>query len=83
MGQILQSTQITQFEVQRVNDKPAINRDAYENGPQESHSYVVFKVQVVDNAEEQGSQKSEYRKDSKYIKPRDHFLLILLSQSSY
>lgn len=78
MCQILKLRQIRQLKIQRVYNKPAINRHRNENNPDHRHSDVVEENQIVDNGEEEECEESEADEHTEAPQPWNDFILIFL-----
>jgi hypothetical protein len=59
MRQILQLCQIRKFQIERVNDKPAVNRHRDYHNPKHCHGDVVEENQVVDDGKEKECEESK------------------------
>jgi hypothetical protein len=64
MCQILELREVRELQIQRIHDKPAINRDGNDDNPQNCHGDVVEENQIVDDGEEEECEESESRENA-------------------
>lgn len=65
MCQILKFRQVGKFQVERINDKPTVNRYRNDHNPEHCHHNVVEEYQVVNDGKEEKCKKSKADENSK------------------
>ena len=78
MSQIFEFCQVSQFDENRVDSQPAVNRCRYNYDPQNGHKNIVEEVQVVYYGKEEECYESKCDEYSIAPQPGKDLVLILL-----